>query len=149
MRRCIAPKATWGRLRLRTYPGRGGTSCTFSRPTIVGSHRRSSKKLSGTPTGIGSSAETKARLASGVVEPTRELAAGELLQGGDVLAEAAADRLEEVVGEHRLGRRRLLGVVSDLLDKPAHRLRQPVEGAVEGAQPGKFDQPLHELVFVA
>src|SRR6266516_7874802 len=138
MRRCIAPKATWGRLRLRTYPGRGGTSCTFSRPTIVGSHRRSSKKLSGTPTGIGSSAETKARLASGVVEPTRELAAGELLQGGDVLAEAAADRLEEVVGEHRLGRRRLLGVVNFLRDQNAQRVRPPAEAGCEGSQPGQF-----------
>src|SRR5262245_39269267 len=32
-------------------PGRGETSCTFSR-AATGSHCRSSKKLSGTPTGI-------------------------------------------------------------------------------------------------
>src|SRR4051794_32819608 len=82
------------------------------------------------------------RLGSAVVVPAGELAAGELLQLGDVLGEAAANRLEEVVGELRLRRRRLLGVVDDLLDQPAHRLRQAVEVAVEGAEARQFDQLL-------
>ena len=38
----------------RTDPGRGGTSCTFSRLPSSVSHELSSKKLSGTPAGIGS-----------------------------------------------------------------------------------------------
>src|SRR4051812_48586015 len=52
---------------------------------------------------------------SGVVVPAGELAAGELLQRDDVLAEAAADRLEEVVGELRLLGRGRLWVMDDLL----------------------------------
>src|ERR1044071_2764655 len=87
--------------------------------------------------------------ALGVVVPAGELAAGELLQRGDVLAEAAADALEEVVGELWLRRRRLVRIVDDLLDDPAHRLRQAVEVAVEGAEARQLDQLLHELVFVA
>src|ERR1044072_8801955 len=86
---------------------------------------------------------------SGVVVPAGDLATREFLQGGDIGAEAAANRLEEVVGELRLRRRRLLGIVDDLLDDPAHRLRQAVEVAVEGTGARQLDQLLHALVFVA
>src|SRR5262249_6723482 len=71
---------------------------------------------------------------SGVVVPARELAAGELLDRRRVLGEAAAQGLNEVVGELGLRRRRLLGVVDDPLDDPAQRLGQAVEVAVEGAE---------------
>src|SRR5689334_3665838 len=88
-------------------------------------------------------------VSSTVVVPAGELAAGEALQLGDVVAEVAADRLEEVVGELWLGRGGLLGVVDDLLDDPAHRLGEAVEVAIEGAEAGQLDQLLHQLVFAA
>src|SRR5690348_11301968 len=84
-----------------------------------------------------------------VIVPAGEFPAGELLQRADVLAESGTHRLEAVLWELRLRRRRRLGVVGDLLHDPAHRLRQPVEVAIERAEARQLDQLLHQLVFAA
>src|SRR5439155_5564865 len=95
-----------------------------------------------------SSAATAIFMQGLVLLPARKFAAGELLQGGDVLAELRGERLEGRAGDLRLGCRGRLRVVDDLLDHPAHALRQAIEVAIEGAKARQLDQLLHELVAV-
>src|SRR5688500_15123995 len=82
-------------------------------------------------------------LAGGLLEPA-ELAAGDPLELGDVLAEQLQQTPAQRRVELGLRRRSLARVVDEPLDHPAKRFREPVEVAVERPQAGQAHSAVHE-----